>query len=313
MEFPHKLSLSDISALLGYPQTSLPAHCLEFFAGHSFAYRLLTQEERDTHMLRVVKRIEEEKLKRSTSENIAAFEQGWQENLDLCRAQGLSRENLRPKYVRPYTCIRFKSDYVRPQDPHMCDELLWLTVNWSFTQYFKDAPAVYEFGCGTGRYVYDLAQLFPQKILWGTDWTASSVQLLELMAASGLKVSGTRFDMMKPDSSFKLATGAGVLTVGALEQIGANFEPFLHYILEQKPAVVVHHEPIEDFYGDATLVDYLGLIYHRRRGYLHGYLGALRELESQGKIKILEALRVPFGDPFHESCSRIVWQPRSVR
>lgn len=310
-ELPHQLDRSGIATLLGYPEESIPGHCDEHIASHSFSYRPLSQVERDSHMLRVYRRLEEEKLNRSTSENIAAFEHGWRENLELCIRDGLSRDNLRPKYVRPYSCIRLKGDYVAPQDPYLCDELLWLTVNWSFSQYFQDVESVVEFGCGTGRYVFDLAHMFPNKRICGTDWTSSSGQIIKMMADAGLNVTASRFDMLNPDSSFELSEGAGILTVGALEQIGNNFDQFLGYILSQKPSIVVHHEPIEDFYEEDSLVDYLGRTYHRRRGYLVGYIEALRDLEKKGIIQIVEAKRVPFGDPFHESCSRVVWKLRS--
>ena len=124
-----------------------------------------------------------------------------------------------------------------------------------------------------------------------------------------MHILGRRFDMLTPDLSFEFGPGTAVLTVGALEQIGSNYGQFLDYLLSQNPTIVVHHEPIEDFYGKDNLVDYLGLLWHRRRNYLSGYMPALRKLEQAGRIKILDSKHLAIGDPFHDSASRIVWQP----
>ena len=258
----------------------------------------------------MLNRLADESIRRSTEKNLAAFESGWKENYELCRDKGLNRGNLRPKYVRPYECIRFQGDYVSPTDPFLSDHLLWICTQWSFWKYFRDVPSIYEFGCGTGRYLYELAQIFPQKRLFGTDWTESSVMILDLMAQSGIQISGAKFDMMSPDGKLQLESGAGILTVGALEQVGPRHTEFIEYLVSQRPSVVVHHEPIEDFYDRASLVDYLGWTWHQARGYLKGFVPALRALEAAGKISIIEARRVSFGDPYHESASRIVWKPR---
>lgn len=273
-------------------------------------YRPLTPEERDGHILRVLHRVEAPNARRSTEENIQAFETGWSENLELCRKNGLSRENLRPRYVRPYPCIRFQSDYIAPTNPFLAYDLLGVAVSEGFVRYFSDIESVCEFGCGTGQYLYEASQIYPELTLIGTDWTEASVGILALMAQQGIKISGQRFDMLQPNHSFKLPQHSAILTVGALEQLGPNFQLFLDYMIEQRPSIALHYEPIEDFYDPTQLVDYLGLRYHQCRGYLTGFLPALQKLETAGAIDILEARRMPFGDPFHESGSLIAWRPK---
>ena len=306
----NKITEQTIAELLGCAKSELPKFCLTKIASCNFEFSPLTSKQRDDHILKILLRLDADPgIQRSTDQNIEAFEQGWRENYELCRTKGVTRAHLKPKYVRPYDFVRFQTDYIAPKNPYILDDLLWLAVNYSFHRYLNDFETVYEFGCGTGQYLYDLAQMFPQKTLVGTDWTKASGDILKLMADAGMKVSGTRFDMLRTDNNLKIAKGSAIVTIGALEQLGSNFQVFLNYLLSQKPELVIHHEPIEDFYGTATLFDYIGLAYHRRRNYLHGYLPALRELEKAKKIEIVEAQRVPFGDPFHESASRIVWRP----
>ncbi len=306
----HTIGPSELSAILGIPSRDIPVNLAKRLSETDTRYSKVPQRARDAHILQVLQRLEEQRMQRSTEENISAFEQGWKENLDLCKSKGLTRENLRPKYVRPYSLIRFQQEYIAPQNPFLAYDLLGLVTSFGFQRYFAEYDSICEFGCGTGQYLFELAQLFPDKMLIGTDWTNASVGILELMAQHGLKISGRRFDMLKPDPSFQIPKHGAVLSVGALEQLGPNFEAFLTYLLSQQPGIVVHYEPIEDFYELSGLVDWLGYQYHRRRGYLQGYLPALRALEAEERIEILEARRMPFGDPFHESGSLVAWRPR---
>ncbi len=309
MESANTITSTDFVNLLGMSDSALPEICLRRIKQSNFSYSSLTNQAREAHVLAVLKRLNQPGILRDATTNLEAFEKGWQENLDLCQALGLTRANLRPKYVRPYQCIRYQDDYICPADPYLSDNLLGLAVHYSFSQYLKDCPSVTEFGCGTGQYIYDLAQLYPDKALIGTDWTETSGKILNLMAANGLKVSARKFDMLCPDLSFALPKNSGVVTIGAMEQIGANFGPFLEYLLIQNPAIVIHHEPIEEFYSHDTLAGCLGRLWHKSRNYLAGYLTALQQLEKNGRIKILNWHHLNFGDPFHDSGSRIVWRP----
>lgn len=306
---PATITDEELSRVLGEYLASLSPNCAEQASRLNRAYRPLTADELERHQLTVLKRIHETKLHRNTEENRQAFEAGWQENLDQCAARGVTLEALKPKYVRPYEVLRFQGRYIRPADPFLLDQLQSLAANVSFQKYFSTVDHVYEFGCGSGQFLYALSRMFPEKQLTGLDWTESSARLLDLVARSGVKVNGVVFDMLAPDRTFHLRENSGVMTIGALEQIGDRFPSFLDYLVEQKPRVVIHHEPILDFYHPDLLFDYLAILWHRRRGYLSGYLGALRALETAGKVRILAARSPGFGDPFHESTSFIAWEP----
>ena len=82
--------------------------------------------------------------------------------------------------------------------------------------------------------------------------------------------------------------------MGALEQIGTNFEPFLQFILEQKPSLFVHVDSILEWYDENSLMDYLAAKFCRKRKYLEGYSPRLEQLEKEAKIEILKKWRSPF-------------------
>ena len=111
-----------------------------------------------------------------------------------------------------------------------------------------------------------------------------------------------------------LLLGLGVsvylaLRNSALEQVGPRHEPFVDFLLERKPSICVNMEPLVDLYDGKQLIDYLAIRYHRKRGYLEGFLPRLEELRSQGRIEILETRRFFFGSLFHEGYSYVAWRP----
>lgn len=311
--YDRSITPTDWSGLLGLDRMQLSERTVQRIKAASSEHRLLQPAERDEHVFTILKRLAERGVLRNTQENIQAFETGWDENMRLCQERGVSAETLKPKYVKPHACIRYRGAYVAPKNPYLANDLLSIAVGHYFQKYFADIAEVYEFGCGTGRFLFDLSELFPSKRLVGLDWTFSSQKILHLIAQTGRQISGLRFDMLEPSPAVHLAAGAGVVTIGAMEQLGNRFGPFLDYILSNNPAIVVHLEPINDFYSEDSIFDYMANLYHRQRNYLSGYLAELRGLEKAGRIEILEARRLFFGDPYHESSSCLVWKPRLTK
>lgn len=309
LDFDRSITVDHWCALLGMSRTQLSPRTVRRIEATHSEHRLLTPAERDEHVFRILQRLADRGVVRNTQENIQAFERGWDENMRLCQEHGVSAETLRPKYVKPHACIRYQRAYVAPRNPYLANDLLGIAVGHYFEKYLGDTQSVYEFGCGTGRFLFELSELFPAKRLVGLDWTYSSQKILGLIAQTGRQISGQRFDMLEPSSDVRLVPKVGVVTIGAMEQLGDRFQPFLDYLFGNGPAIIVHLEPIDDFYGDDSICDYMAGLYHRQRKYLSGYLTALRALEKQGRIEILESRRLYFGDPYHESSSCIVWKP----
>ena len=304
------INLDDFCKIWGVTASDIPSGCAERIRMAHTSYCLLTTQERDEHILHILKRLQEQKLARTTRENLQSFEAGWNENYELCLRQGVSLEALKPKYIKPYALLRYNGHFIAPENPFLLDDLISIATMYSFTTYLADAEHIYEFGCGTGRYLFELSELFSDKELFGLDWTESSQKILQLIADTGRNVQGLKFDMLSPSSHVSLKPRSAVVTIGAMEQLEDRFQPFLSYLLANKPEIVIHHEPIEEFYDEQNLFDYLALLYHRGRGYSSGYWTALQQLSEEGRIEILDARRLHFG-AYHESVSFIAWRPIS--
>ena len=85
--------------------------------------------------------------------------------------------------------------------------------------------------------------------------------------------------------------------------------PFIDFLLEKKPEICLHIEPIAELLNEENLVDYLSILYFKKRNYLSGFLLKLRELEEAGKIKIHMAKRTFIGSLYIEGYSVIAWSP----
>lgn len=309
MSSPAAISLHDFCRMWDCVPSDIPALCIQKIRRTQLGFRQLSIQERDEHILHILRRLDELKP-RMTEENLKVFEQGWNVNYELCLSQGVSIESLKPGYVRPFERMRYDGDIIAPEDPFLLDELFSIVTTYSFETYLSSVENVYELGCGTGRYLFVLSEIFPEKRLFGLDWTEASQKILKLVAQTGRNVEGIRFDMLNPSTDVVLKPNSAVITVVALEQLGNRFEPILSYLLTNKPKLVIHHEPIEEFYDESRLLDYLALAYHRKRGYLSGYWTALKRLAQEGRIEILDARRLNFGDPYNDTASFIAWQPK---
>ncbi|MBA4373146.1 MAG: hypothetical protein C0402_09840 [Thermodesulfovibrio sp.] len=304
------LTQTDFSALFGIKSGELPAACRELIDNLDFRYRRPDTAGRDRILLEVIRRLDSGNMSVSGEKRRPEWEKGWAENLQTFVQHDFDLGQLTPKYVRPDQPVRLHQEYVLPVCAEF--ELNFYTVfrNWLFRQYLHDAGTVFEFGCGTGYNLAMLARLFPQKQLYGLDWSVSSRDLVNKIAeATGYAITGLLFDMFSPDDTLVFPSGSAVLTLNSLEQLGTDHEQLIQFFLRKAPALCIHAEPFYELYDEKILPDYLAMQYHAKRNYLRGYLPRLRQLEEEGRIEILRIHRVPFGSLFHEGYSLCVWRP----
>ena len=303
------LTPQDFASAFGIPQ--LPEECRKLVAGHDFHYEEASADEHSALVLETLKKLDSRQFAVVGEHRKDVWEKGWSENLREFAASGHDADALMPKYYRGHPFVRWRQRFIRPADKAF--EIHFSTVlrTWLFRRFFSESADIYELGCGTGLNLILLARLFPDKRLHGTDWASASQEILAGLAKRyGWQLQGHPFDFFHPDPAFRLAPGAAVLTFTALEQVGARHEALLAYLLSQRPAVCVHVEPMAELYDEGNLLDYLALRYHRERGYLDGYLSALRRLEKDGRIEILLTQRPYFGGFYNESYSMVAWRPR---
>lgn len=309
----HEVTLGDFACSFGTTVEDIPRDCREFIAKTDFSYKVLTVKERDTVILNVLRKIESDQQIIGAPERQTAWEKGWGENLQDFIKSGYDLNKLVPRFIRPNQAARLDQNYIMPSNPNF--ELDYFSVFrlWLFKKYLKDFESIYEFGCGTGFNLVVLARLYPEKKLHGLDFVPSSVNLVnKLGEVYHWNITGHPFDMLRPDASFKVDDNSAIFTIGALEQLASNFEPFLQFVLKRSPGLCLHVEPTIELYDENNLVDYLAIKFHRKRGYTENYLTRLRELEAQNKIEILKVKRLFFGSLYMEGYSYIVWRPKKV-
>jgi hypothetical protein len=305
----NRISQEDILRLFGLTEDELLPSFRENLSEVDTRWRPPTQEELEAHVLDVLTRIDGRDAARTADENLQAFERGWRENLEEALRTGLDSGALRPRYF-PYTKYSlYGGALIISQDRDLPYKLFHLCRTIIFWKYLRGFDKIYEFGCGSCNNLLELSRMFPNARLVGLDWAQSSVDIAALLAdQGGLKVEGMLFDFLNPPQGFVLEPGSAVLTVHALEQLGERFSPWIEFLLQAKPAIVVNYEPVVEFYDHGKLWDYLAFCYSRKRNYLSGYWPALQRLADQGRVEILAARRPYLAGVIHEA-SLIVWRP----
>jgi len=308
-EMHNELTLEDFARLFGTTIDDIPHDCRELIAKMDFRYKKLSHDEQDAIILRILKKIHSDELAIAGPDRKPAWEKGWSENLQDFINSGFDLGPLIPKFIKRNEVVRLNGSYIRPANPEFETCFVRVLRTYLFRKYFSNAAAVYEFGCGTGLNLVELGRLFPEKKLYGLDWSKASCDIISKIAQTKqLNMTGVLFDMCKPDYHLELGADDAVFTIGVLEQLGTRFEPFLEFLLGKNPFVCINIETIYELYDQSSLFDYVAAKYLERRGYLKGYLARLRQLEKEGKIELL-AVRKTFGCSFHDGYSYIVWKP----
>lgn len=307
------VTLADFANSFGTTPEDIPEECRQQIASSDFRYKILEGEERDQVLLDVLKAIEADDQRIGAKEREETWEKGWSENYHNFCEKGYDLNELAPKFIRPNQLIRLNRQYVMPANPNF--ELDYFSVFrlWLFRKYLKNVDAVYEFGCGTGFNLVTLAQLYPEKRLYGFDFVPSSRDLVNKIGeVYSWNISGHLFDMTSPDKSVEIVPNSAVLTFGAVEQLAGRFGAFLEFLLKRSPALCINVEPTLELYDENNFIDYLAIKFHNRRGYTRNYLSRLRELENEGKIEILKTKRLFFGSLYMEGYSYMVWRPKKI-
>lgn len=306
-----ELALKDFADLLGTTVDAIPDDCRGLISEVDFHYRTLSGDERDRIILRVFKTINSDSLTTAGPHRKSVWEKGWSENLQEFVDGNLDLKELIPKFIKRDEVIRLKGNYIMPTNLDFETCFVKVLRVYLFRKYFRDAVKVYEVGCGTGLNLVELAKLFPEKKLYGLDWSDASCKIVDKLAKTqNLNLAGLLFDMFSPDYQLDIDNDSAVFTIGAMEQLGKNFEPFLQFLLSKKPSICINIETIYELYDQHSLFDYCAAKYLEKREYLQGYLPRLRQLEIEDKIEILKVQRT-FGSLYHDGYTYIVWKPKA--
>lgn len=307
-----QLTIADFNVLFGDHLSAFMQNKLEL---HPLWYRELSLEEYNSCILTMVQAILNPRITTAGEHRLEDWEKGWSENyselVDLLSQVNVQINSIVPRYFGKHEFVRLKRTIVKPLSQHFEYHALCMIVDWVFDQYMREAASIYEFGCGTGYHLMRLRQINPTAALYGLDWAPASQKIISLLVDKkyATNMYGRQFDYYHPDNNFRLDKNAVVYTVASLEQIGTKHDKFINYLLDNRPAVCIHIEPISELLEEENLLDYLSIAYFKKRNYLSGFLTRLLELEKTGKIRILKKQRTHLGSLFIEGHSVIAWTP----
>ena len=166
----YSLSLEDFARSFGTTPEALPEECRKVIEENDFSYTIPREAERDRIILDVLKKTDSDRQVIGAPERQEVWQKGWEENLKEFIAGGKKLETLVPRFIRAGQPIRFDGNFILPVNPLF--ELAFLRVFriWLFKTYFSALDPIYEFGCGTGFNLVELAQMYPGKTYVGLDF-----------------------------------------------------------------------------------------------------------------------------------------------
>jgi SAM-dependent methyltransferase len=299
------LSIENLEALLGFP---LPDEARAVSATLDLSYRELSPAERDAAIKRSVEVLLAPK-KPSGPDYREIWEAGWKQNLDEFSVSG-DENSLVPKFVKNNQPIRLRGELIMPLGERFESDFVVVLREAFFRRYFQGYSSIAEFGCGTGTNLIHLQRIFPEASLVGADWASSSIDLLDKVNQRfGFSIEGVEFDLFHPEEQAlgQLTKAQAAFTIGTMEQLGENFEPFLQFLLDSDINRVIHFETAYELYDPDNLWDFFAMSYIEKRNWLRGYFSALRELEMAGTIRILYQART-FGSFHHDGYTVTVWE-----
>jgi|TARA_B110000495_G_C23029521_1_gene612663 SAM-dependent methyltransferase len=310
-EFDRCIQINDIAKILNV-SPDFVIECVPNFSEYGLKYRTLPQNEKNDVIKMIHKTLTREDLTISNPDALPRWERGWKEILDLAEKDELHEKLLIPQYFQKQKYLYFNGEYIFPESNLFEYSLYSIVRKVIFKKYLSAAEKIIDIGCGTGTSILILFNLFPTKSFIGCDWSQPAVKLINLISKkTNADAIGVKFDMFNLEGKEQVNFGTtdAVITMHAMEQLGSSFKPLLNFILNKKPSICLHLEPIYELYTNENDHDQLAQKYHTKRNYLQGFLSELRRLEENNLVEIIEERRLHIGNAFHEHSSLIIWRP----
>lgn len=296
---------NEISHILG--GIDIPKYVIERMEKFPLMYQELSKEKYEKYLVHVLNVLFNPIVK-SGKHRLPEWENGWNENFEEF-SNSKNVDLLIPKYHGKNNYIRWNGEIVEPLSPKFDYNIHINFIDSVIENYLKGIENVYEFGCGPGYHLLRLSGYHSDLNFFGLDWATSSQNIInKINEIMDKKIEPHRFDFFEPDNSFEIKDKSVVYTVAALEQVGDNYKKFINYLLEKKPNICIHFEPISELLDENKLNDLLSIQYFKNRNYLNGFLDYLKLLEQQNKIKIIDQRRIYSGSYFIEGHSLVVWE-----
>ncbi len=304
-----RIGRKEFAYMVGAREEEVPVEsALELERGN-LEFRFFSEREKEEKIRELRRAIMDGSFEKSGPSRKKAWEKGWSENLELVRRKGISRETLRPMYVK-HDVLRYRGNYIHTENRFFEESVYTALRIFIAGEYLEGSREIVEFGCGTGSSIHLFSTLLPGKRFIACDWADSSMEIINIMAReTGRDIRAFKFDMFDPGSGFSMGRDSAVFTFTAMEQLGREFEAFSSFLLEKKPGICVHVEPILEFYDESDPFDQVAILYHKKRNYLEGFWPWLERMEARDRLCIIYSRRMHFGTLYHEGYNLVVWKP----
>jgi hypothetical protein len=305
------LTADDFAQLTGVAGVSAK-RILKRYPVADLRYRELAEDERERAEAEVEDVINNRALRTVGGDDPTVWERGWGEVAASVKDRQITIEALRPQYFRGEPVCRLNGRYVRALAPGFEYDAGLILRRIVFDAFLGEFEKVIEIGCGTGINLLLLMEQFPGISLVGCDWAQASCDILSAMARqTGQAIKGHVFNMLTGTGwdGEDIDGRSAVVTVHAMEQLGAHWQPFLQFLQRRAPALCLHIEPLLELYDAESAFDDRARRYHLKRNYLNGFHAHIGELARAGKASILASRRVRFGGFYHEAYSILAWRP----
>ena len=285
------LTLLDFEEALG---EKLPDFLMEKIQNYDFKYTELDEAENTQLLIMIIDSLLDPNLIKSGKHRIDDWEKGWAENLNEVRNKPFNQDLILPNYFNKYGVVRFGSKkngvkFIRPVSERFEAKSLFVILDWLFGKFIRDVSSIYEFGCGTGHNLLHAREYNKNAKLFGLDWAVSSQNIIKKLADQNVdsNIYGMNFDYFNPNHLLNIDKNSAIFTVASLEQVGGEWTKFIEYLIDKKPKICIHVEPIAEILDPNSLLDFLSIEYFKKRNYLNGFLDGLRSLEKKIKLRFI--------------------------
>lgn len=272
----------------------------------------LSEEELNNNFQFIEELLLKPDIVRAGSHRINDWNNGWNENnVEFEKTKDVN--SLIPKYFAKYKFVRFDNEMYKVDNEKTELNMLRVLQHYVYEKYCKNNnfQNFYEFGCGTGHNLLALNRMNNGGNFYGFDWSSSPINIFENIRKNiNQNFNFDVFDFTEPNYNVNMKENSVVFTFAALEQIGNRHEKFIDFLINKKPKLCIHLEPIIELLDEQNILQNFSVKYINKRNYLSNFYTKLNSLNNSGKIEILDAKRTTFGSFLIEGYSLIVWRVR---
>ena len=304
-----KVTLNDLEISFGVKKKNFSNKFIKIFKKSDFRYDEINKEKEIFLIKSLVEKIINDRKEIGSKKRKIVWENGWNENYKQFKKNPKNLKSLHPLYIKKGSPLRFMKKFIKPKNKFFEYNYFQLLRQSLFDEYFKKYKYLYEFGSGTGLTSLSLAQYFPHKKIFATDFVDSSIKIIKIIAKYYNKnIKAEVFNIKKPNYKYKINSNSLVFTFGAIEQVSNDYKNFVKFLIKKKPGLIINMEPFKEEYNLKNYMDLLSYTFIEKRKYAQNFLPYLKELEKRKKIKIIKIKRTYFGGSMMESYNYIVWK-----